>query len=587
VPADAKMLVIADRAGTLSLVTHKEVVDIVSGKEMKQILGYSASKHILYVKSDGTGDYTTIQAAINAITDARIDNQYEIRLCNDEVYSDMTDLWKVSEPTSKNTNANPSQAIAAIVTKDWITIVGYNQRRNIIVNAPDSMAVTSQQWVQCMYLMGCAIVDNINFIIKNGRYAIHQESGGSTTSLDYNARTIMRNCNVLHLGNKHGTGYWGSCYAQANGACAGLQVEYHNVVWSPAFYMHQNANFDSKNTYLFENCRILYPKGGKFDGVELGVYIGMNGSGQNSHIEFKGCDMHAISFSVGMMGGNLIANAARDIRTMIPEWVGYGNRKMIIPTYDFGASCLAFKTTNNNVNVKVVGGTAKADIYGEDLLYYDGTTDDKGYCCGTEFYGYRDGDYSYTLAHRLGNCANSAKTLIVEIGGIQQVVTFDANFVTADGSAYTYQTPPAYSDEQILAYISNQLSGAATIQFYSPYRKGYPMNDTSEYGINYSSNTIVFGAGVKRDTSNPFGWVNCAAGEIPEGIACERINPNNGGLIALIDKNYFKILYGISITTTKPTGTMLKIYGGGEWTETSNASEAVLIAVADNVFAKK
>lgn len=589
VPKKAITLLVVDRGGgVLSVVATKRIIDFVRANAIRQNLGYSASKTIKYIKADGTGDYRTIQEAINDITDASITNQYELRLCNDEIYTDVTDLWLSNSPSVHNTNANPTTQIAAIVTKDWIRITGYNHRRKIGVFAPDNMAVTSQQYIQCMFLIGNVTIDNIDFEIKNGRYAIHQESGGSKTSMDYNARTIIKNSNITHLGNVHGAGYWSSCFAQANGACPGLQVEYHNVVWSPAFYMHQNANFDSPNEYLFENCRILYPANGLFDGENLGTYIGMNGSGQNSKIKFRGCDMYAISFHPGMMGGNLITDAARDIRTMIPEWNGYGNAKMMYPDFDFTGNCLAFATEANNQNISVVGGTAKDAIYGTDLLIYDGTNNAKGFCCGSEFLGHRDGDYSYTLAHRLGNCLNSPKTLILNVNGTQQTITFDENFVTLDGSPYTYQTQPAYTDSQIRTFINEQITGGSIVQYLASHRKGFPMNDCAVYGHNYRDKTIFFGAGVKRDNANPFGWVCCNVGDTPDGLACERINPNSGGLIAVIDKNYFRTPLGVSVTVDYPTGTMLKIDDAdGTFARTANGDEAVLIAVAANCFEKK
>lgn len=581
IPRGAKVLVFADRGGgTTKLVFTKKDITAANGVSLKQVLGYSASKVVKYVKADGTGDYTTVQDAINDITDATITKQYEIRLCNDEVYTDMTDLWLVSSPASHNTNASPSASVAAIITKDWITIVGYNHRRKVCVYAPDSMAVTSQQYVQCLYLMGCATVENIDFEIKNGRYALHQESGGSTASLDYNARTIMRNCNVVHLGNVHGTGYWDSCYAQANGTCAGLQLEYYNVTWSPSFYMHQNGDANSPNSYLFENCRIAFPFNGVFDGVELGCYIGMNGSGQNSRITFRGCDIKQIRPVIDMFDNNVSTDAAHDIRTMIPIWEGYGNAKTMYPQIDIVPNVLALGTSSANHNIDVTGGTAKSSIFGDGFAVYEGTANKQGLCIGSEYIGKRGDNTCFTLGTRLGDCSLTSKTLVIEYDGVEHTLTFNEDYSSMNNATILGKINTML---QTLGVDASTVTSAVPELEYS-----FPMADCCEIGNNYSQKSMVNGCAVRRDASNQFGWVVCSAGEKPDGIACERIDPNHYGKIAIIEKNFIPLPYGLYYSTTRPVGTMLKVNNdNGAFTTTSNPDEAVLIAVADNCFVGK
>lgn len=579
IPSNAKTIVFADRGGgTTQLVVTYKTIDIVSGESIKQVLDYPASKTIKYIKSDGTGDYTTIQDAINAITDASFVNQYELRLCNDEIYTDVTDLWIVSSPSTHNANANPTSAIAAIITKDWISIVGYGGRRKVAVYAPDSMDVTKQGNVQTMYLMGNTTIDNVDFEIKNGRYAIHQESAGSILSLDHNARTILKNSNVTHLGNKIGTGYWSSCYAQANGTCSGLQLEYHNVVWAPAFYMHQNGNVETNNSYLFKNCRIDYPANGEFNGASLGVYIGMNGSGQNPDIQFYGCDMWQMTFVIDMFDNNVAGDYAHDIRSYIPNWVGCGNAIMKYPQIDIANNVLTFRTNDVNHSISVVGGTAKSIIFGDGFRTYEGTPNAWGICYGSEYIGKRGNNAVFTLGNRLGDCTTTNKTLIVKYDSNEYTLTFNEDYTNMDNGTIRQKIDTMLSTLGVGAVTTTQL--IHQLQF------SYPMKDTSVIGRNYGTMAFQNGAALKRDYANGMGWTLCSAGETPDGVACERINPNGSGVIALIDKNYFPPLFGL-YGGVKPVGTMLKTGADGAWQETTTEGEAILIAVAPDCFVKK
>jgi hypothetical protein len=579
IPSNAKTIVFADRGGgvTQLVITYKNI-DVVKGESIKQILGYPASKTIKYIKSDGTGDYITIQEAINSITDASFVSQYELRLCNDEIYTDMTDLWLVSSPSTHNANANPTSAIAAIITKDWISIVGYGGRRKVAVYSPDSMDITKQGNVQTVYLMGNTTIDNVDFEIKNGRYAIHQESAGSISSLDHNARTILKNSNVTQLGNKTGTGYWNSCYAQANGTCSGLQLEYHNVVWAPAFYMHQNGNVETNNSYLFKNCRIDYPANGEFNGTPLGVYIGMNGSGQNPDIQFYGCDMWQMIFSIDMFDNNVANDYAHDIRSYIPNWVGCGNAIMKYPQIDIADKVLTFRTNDVNHSISVVGGTAKPLIFGDGFRTYGGTSNAWGICYGSEYIGKRGNNTVFTLGSRLGDCTTTNKTLVVKYDSTEYTLTFNEDYTNMDTSTIYQKIDAMFSALGVGAVTTNSM--IHQFQF------SYPMKDTSVIGRNYGTMAIQNGAALKRDYAHGMGWRLCSAGETPDGVACERINPNESGVIALFDRNYFPALFGL-YGGVKPVGTMLKTGADGVWQETTTEGEAILIAVAPDCFVKK
>ena len=584
IPKGGKWLIFINRSDYSAIVSAVNNIPSIISNTSYILDNKPASRTVVYVgkNKSKSGGYETIQEAINDIQDASVINQYELRLCDDETYNDPALLWNVSD-TSVHAASNPSEACAAVITKDYIHILGYNRRRKVAVYAPDGIADGSIQFIQALWLQGNVEVDNVDFEVRNARYAIHQESGGKKNSPDYNARTVLRNSKVTHLGQQAGA-TWTSCYAQANGACSGLEVEYHNVEWYPAFYMHQNSNFDLRNKYLFDRCRVKVPADGKVMGVDIGMYIGMNGSCQNSEIIFTGCDMYSMYFDIGMMPGNTMQEAAHDVRTMIPVWNGYGNLPMRMPEKDFTGVCVAFKTDALNKSLEVRQSEVKTLIYGEDLFKWDGASNAYGLCVGTEFIGSRGNDYAYTLAHRLGNCLDNRKTLVLAMDGVTKTISFAENFVTADGSNYTNSTPPAWSDDKIRTYISEQLKDSGiSLAYYEGTRVGFPMSDAAEYGHNYNDYALMSGAALVRD-NNLKGWKYCPEGRRPEAIAVTRINPNEGGLVALVDKNYFRWMRGMSYTPVYAAGTYAKVVQDGKVSITEAESDADFVCVANNTW---
>ncbi len=595
-PTGAKCLVILNSGiSNLSVVEESQMNTVVSslseksndeskrtGSAIAQNDEYPESKKILYVRKDGSGDFQHIQDAINSITDASITNQYEIRVCDSYLYTDLTNLWLKSNPNIKNTSLNPNVFVCAVVTKNWVNIVGYNKRVKIAVHAPYDLASESFQNVHCLFLQGNVIIDNIDFEIKNGRYAIHQDGNGDLTSIDNNARTVLKNGSAKHLGNsdsENGSA-WTSVLSQANGTCSGLELVYENFSWDD-FYIHANKDFETKNNYFFVGCRINSKYGSR---DVSSFYIGSNGSGHNFNVNIIGCDFPRVRSNIGIMDNQTLSSPARDIRTMLPSYNGYGNKKMCVDTLNFSQFVLCFKTIVNNSSIKVVGGTALKDIFGEYLLYYQGTSDMYGFVAGTEFIGSRGSTYSFTLAHRLGNCASSPKTLIIDIDGVQKTINFSANFVN-NGSSYTINTEPAYDNNAIISYINDQISDVAmATSTDSKHSVSTAFKDCSEVAYNYTSITILSGMPLVRDYSNPKGWKVCNVGEIPTAITCERINPGSRGTIAMIEKNMFNNLNGV-ISGNFPR--IAKVGANGTWVTASNINEAILVEFFGSIFSTK
>lgn len=552
--------------------------------------GYSAMKPVK-VKKDGTGDFTTIQQAINSIADAAVNRQYDVQVYDDFDVTDLTQLWLVGNPLARNASAtNPAAPVALVITKNWVHVRGMGAPKRLYIESPTTLAADSFQNVQTIYPKGNVIIDNFYVGIKGGRYAIHQESGGSKTSDDYHATTVYRNLKIEHKGNRAADGYhakWTSVMAQANGTTSGLKMIYINCEWvtvdtAVPYYSHSNADFDEPNELTFINCRMLTR--GTYTMGAINPYWGDIGSGQKSTVTIIGCNFG--KFSIG--------NSIRSTETALTaanKWAcggaflqGYGNTPFVANTERPGV--LSFHTVSNNADIRITGGTAKDLIFGGALAEQRGAADAPGMSWGEiriEDPGPSLGKSQvFGLPYRLGNCARAQKTLVVNVGGTDYTITFGKNYMTADGSAYSWNTAPALSAASIIADMNAAFPAVFACGRGEPLQT-YSFVDCMEKGVNLSSKTLGLNKGVVRDyAANAYNaWRLSQPGEKAEGIAGQRINPPKDG-------NCFEGNIVLTRKTLVPASLLgLSVTGGkfytcsvdGTFVETSAQAEATFVAI--------
>ena len=139
----------------------------------------------VHVKRDGSGDFREIQEAINSITDASPEKPYVVYVHDDILITDLKKLWHVNSRERVDDPAAIRGQVAAIIPSHWIHIVGVGSPRTIEIVSPKDLPVSVYQYIQVAYPMGNCVLENFRFIITGGRYAIHQEAGGSKTHRDY------------------------------------------------------------------------------------------------------------------------------------------------------------------------------------------------------------------------------------------------------------------------------------------------------------------------------------------------------------------------------------------------------------------
>lgn len=526
----------------------EKVNDKVKGNENSvnyEWRGYTNMKKVT-VKKDGSGDFTTIQDAINSINDASPLNQYDVQVYDDFIISDLKELYKLGG--YKNTEDNPSSSVALFFMKDWVHVRGMGRQIKLSIESPNDLLTASFPNIQVIYPCGNNILDNFYVSIKGGRYAIHHESGGTKNSQDYHATTIFRNIVAEHFGNKsYPNSDWGSTYAQANGTTSGTNWIYENCKWisheTYPYYAHKNSDFDEPCHITFINCSMITFAAKNIREISQGCYFGDIGSNVHSDTTIIGCNFVGFSsFSYGNVRGLETIRIGDDIRLGGLNLHGHSNTKMVVNINN--KSTLIFQSKNNG-SISVVGGTAYDLLWGETFRTYPSSENypcvvvgiRKIYDRNVSSWG-QNATNVYSLAYRLGNCASSPKTLVLNIDGVDVTITFNKNYMTSDGSGYSVYTEPYMKNSSIINEINSFLSAYSARCDVTGNTEYKSYEDCEELGYNKTTDVIPSGKFLVRDYSNgTYAWRLAKSSDTKiEGYSGERISQGNCGRIILTKK---------------------------------------------------
>ena len=541
------------------------------------------------IKKDGKGDFTEIQEAINSITDASPNKQYDIQVYDDVIISDLTKLYTFegSKNTNDGINAPISEQLAIFTTKNWVNVRGVGRKVKLKIISPKNLLGQCFQYIQCVFLNGNSIVSNFDVSIEGGRYGIHQESGGNKLSEDYHATTILDNVDVVHHGNNdyvNGSS-WTSTHAQANGMNSGQKMIYRNCSWfsytQQPFYSHGNADFDSPSSVIFENCSMASAKNIGLNAAT--PFIGDLGGNQNINVTIIGCNFqHFIGYRNPKVRGTEKERIYDDIRYGGVFMHGHSNAKMNINQRNINA--LSFSTKDNGKSIDVVGGTAKDVLFGNVYKKWNGTTNAVGQIIGTRKifdynaqWGKNISTNVYSLAYRLGNCKNQPKTLVISIDETEHTINFNKNYMKEDGSDYTIYDKPFMSNQEIANDINEQISEYAECSV-EPF-DGMKYFDDFERIVYNTTNEAFMPFDFLTQNAEIFNKANSAtAGKDIVGIVAERINPKERGRIILLGNSY--------IPHVGSAGTYYKVNNNAQLEETSNKDEAIFKQIDWSVIDK-
>ncbi|MEK4488354.1 hypothetical protein NYE44_01705 [Paenibacillus sp. FSL L8-0493] len=239
---------------------------------------YQPSGNTVKVKQDGTGNFTSLRAAIESITDASADNPYTI-----EIYEGIYDVLTYYTTAEMNTTG-----FIGLVKPDHVSFKGIGDRAKIIVKCllpDDELSVTPTRKGQIATLnpYGNGVIENITFTGANLRYVVHD---------DYNypnAVLHVKDCDFIrYKGN--GTNYGGK-QAWGEGSWSGQRRIFENCSFSTewdyfAYTTHNTAGHTIKSYHRFINCKFF---------AKLSVYTLRFSSldGQEEEIELIGTRMNS------------------------------------------------------------------------------------------------------------------------------------------------------------------------------------------------------------------------------------------------------------------------------------------------------
>lgn len=250
----------------------------ISVTDLPKAALYQPTGNTVKVKPDGTGNYTSLRAAIESITDAAADNPYTI-----EIYEGTYDVLTYYSTAEMNT-----PGFIGLVKPDHVSFKGIGDKAKIIVKCllPDdelSVTPTRKGQIATINPYGSGIIENITFTGANLRYVVHDDYNYPSAVLQ------VKDCDFIrYKGN--GTNYGGK-QAWGEGSWNGQRRIFENCTFTTewdyfAYTTHNTAGHTVKSYHRFANCKFFTKLGeqsARFSSLD----------GQEEEIEMIGNRMNA------------------------------------------------------------------------------------------------------------------------------------------------------------------------------------------------------------------------------------------------------------------------------------------------------
>jgi len=465
------------------------------------------------VKKDGTGDYITIPAAISAVSAlASSLNRYEIQVYDDFYYDTVA----------------PYTSNAILHSASYIKIKGMHGKRTVYSEIPTTGAYTQGDY-SILHIEASTQnfeLENIDLIIKNGKYAVHADSSGTEL-------LIMRNCKFQHLGNSNSgdASIWSYLDAWGTGLYDNQRWYFYDCKFiggRTGFACHQGSlTYNGKVS--FNNCEFIISLiNNNIGSLPYGaVLLRTLLSGQKDLFEFNNCTINGKLNIVPSING-LNKNYAE---AAIPELSGTKNTPTFytLTNTDVIGNVLQIYSaaTGSGSYVIVNSGSALDYIYGGQHMFIGGGSL-SGYNYGTVDITYSDLNpgtgatrWSQTLGHRLGDCSSTNKYLYVNLNGTIKTITFDQNY--PGGNPTT--SAPNVTNATIIASMSSALNGTGSVQSYNVINNYYPPFDILNSTNGSTTTSLMSGSFVRFNKLEQVTLSN--QNEYADGILLDNLTPSS------------------------------------------------------------
>lgn len=248
----------------------------------KSALAFPAVTKIrVVVAADGSGDYTSVKAAVDYLNSIAPYDGAELIIMPGtyDIYADLGgDAYAASIADVAETAKTD---MLGLNIPDNTHIIGYGMPTLNCI-CPDSAATNGfARGVSIFVLKYNCDIDGIRGVVRNSRYVIHDEGQG----LNYYRRRV-RNCYFEHQGTVQGQGFWAAQVAYGAGTGKGSNYEFDNCVFKSLtipWSIHNNYNTIG-GVYAFKSCQFW----GGID--QWGMRFGTYGTGYTQgQIYLEGC----------------------------------------------------------------------------------------------------------------------------------------------------------------------------------------------------------------------------------------------------------------------------------------------------------
>lgn len=322
------------------------------------------------VKKDGTGDFTSIYQALKSVGHGTTESPINIYI-HSGVYDILAELGGRAWLSGVVETTNSERL--GLEVPDYVNLIGIGDvTLSLEVRDEDTTENTAKR-ISALNLWRHNTIKNIKIIVRNTRYAVHDE----TNNAFHNNDVKYIDCYFEHKGNK--SGVWNSTQAYAAGMGSGGNYYFENCTFKSVaipFSMHDNFNVEP-NRVKISKCTFI-------TGLEdVAIRFGSYGTGaKKSIVTIENCNIDKTIKSFEEQGnshhGNhfLISGGGNTIVPYIT--INSAGRKERI---EFADEVRTLKNTGQakitiGTPVKLVGNTVQPLGAEEPYLFYGVSLDD-------------------------------------------------------------------------------------------------------------------------------------------------------------------------------------------------------------------
>ncbi|MEX4866324.1 hypothetical protein P0170_06930, partial [Klebsiella pneumoniae] len=526
-------------------------------KEISDATGGVTYYKTVTIKQDGSGDYTSLAAAIAA---------------NGGGFTALTQiLYQLYSGIYPERNINfPAYITVDGIGNPWIK-----------GELPADVDPAQIPLNQTIWMNNTATIRNVKITCKNMRYPIHSDAQAYPDLSIKNAVLNLEGCHIEHYGNAEAQAYqdsvssgvsvWSSCHAWGGGLHSGEKINCLNTDFiSPttAFYSHSNKDFDAP-------CRITI-RGGSLrnrdpNGISA-LAVQNLGSGQVSFLNMEGVTIQgAISVDSNTWRAEKLENQLADRNAEMRIYLHGCSPVAVRSTND--ARALQLISIDSVSSAVVVSGSAVPALFGQNPVVIKGGI---GYPARVLSSHSVKGEVAGGLiGQRLGDCTAVNKTLtIVFDGGSPVTLTLAANYTSM-------------SNDSVVTALNSLLNDSAGRAFsvITPYNYSAPVYQSDrELILTNTGNVVILkGTAVAFNGSklNARRATNSDTRAAIAGIALENIAPGVQGRIQ--GSGYINTTY-IAFSGAPPTAFLASCSVNADATLSAGGTTPLLQRVATDTY---